>query len=142
MSKDIACTTPDSSLVTVSRLMVDCDCGEIPVVNDQESKKVVGVVTDRDIVCRTIAKGKNPLELTARDCMTVPVIAGTVDMSVEDCVNLMEENKIRRLPILDQNGALCGIISQADLARKAGEAKSGELLQQVSTPTDTSSQIH
>lgn len=129
MSREVACTTPDSSLVTVARLMVDCNCGEIPVVEDYEVKKVIGVITDRDIVCRTIAQGKNPMNLKARDCMSSPVIAATTDMSLDDCINLMEDNRIRRLPILSAQGHLTGIVSQADLIRQV-EGKSGrELLE-------------
>ena len=74
MTASPACCTPDTPLPEVARMMVDNDCGEIPVVNNKESKIPVGVVTDRDIVCRTIAKDRNPLDLTAADCMSKPIV--------------------------------------------------------------------
>lgn len=66
MAKDLFSSTPDTSLAEIARLMVEHDCGEIPLV---ENSKVVGVITDRDIVCRTLGVGKNPLDLTAQNCM-------------------------------------------------------------------------
>lgn len=141
MTKDVACLLPGSTLVEVAKKMVECNCGEIPIVESHESKRVVGVVTDRDIVCRTIAVGKNPLEGFAKDCMTSTVVMGELDMSLENGLDLMEENKIRRLPIVDAQGKLCGIISQADLVSKVTKSKAGEIIQSFSKPTDSPSAI-
>jgi CBS domain-containing protein len=141
MTKDVACLLPDSSLIDVAKKMVECNCGEIPIVESFENKRVVGVVTDRDIVCRTIAVEKNPLECFAKDCMTGTVVMGELDMSLENGLDLMEENKIRRLPIVDSQGRLCGIISQADLVNRVRKSKAGEMIQNVSKPTDSPSAI-
>src|SRR5688500_15966494 len=72
MSKNVACCSPETSLPEVARMMVDNDCGEIPVVT--VSRVPIGVVTDRDITCRTVAEGKNPLLMEAGDCMTTPCV--------------------------------------------------------------------
>jgi len=135
MSKDPACCTREMSLQDVAILMVENDCGEIPVVDNMQSKRPVGVVTDRDITCRTVALGKNPLELHARDCMSSPAVTVTPETSVDDCCRLMEENQLRRVPVVDQSGCCCGIISQADIAANASKGDAGEMVKEVSRKT-------
>jgi CBS domain-containing protein len=132
MTKDPACCTPDTSLQDVAKMMVDSDCGCIPVVDSEDSKMPVGMITDRDITCRVVAKGQNPLDLTAQDAMTTTVVSVTPDTSVEDCCNLMEESQIRRVAVVDENGACCGIVAQADVANNASESKTAEVVQEVS----------
>jgi CBS domain-containing protein len=117
MTKNPTCCGPDTPLRDVARLMVDCDCGEIPVL-DSRSGRPIGVITDRDIVCRTIAEGRNPLELAARDCMTSRVVTVTSDKSIDECCELMERHQIRRILVVDAAGPCCGIVSQADIARR------------------------
>lgn len=141
ISQDVIFTTPEASLINVAKLMLDGDCGEIPLVRDAQSKNVIGVITDRDIVCRTLAVGKNPMDLKASDCMTTPCITGTIDMTVQECVNLMKENMIRRLPLVDNSGALCGMISQADIARLENDSEAGDFVQKVSRPTGGASEV-
>ena len=110
--------------------MVEADCGEIPVTD--ASNRLIGVITDRDIVCRVVAKGKNPSAVTASECMTETVVVGNEDTSLEDVVAVMEENQIRRVPVVDASGCCCGIISQADVALSASEKDTGELVREVS----------
>lgn len=132
MTKDPQCSSPDTSLEEVARLMCEYDCGEIPIVD--EDKKPVGVITDRDITCRTVAGGKNPLELTAGDCMTKSCVTISRDASLEECCAVMEEHQIRRVPVVDEEGCCCGIVAQADLALKAPKEKVVEVLEEVSKP--------
>lgn len=94
-------------------LMVEHDCGAIPVVEDERNRKPVGIVTDRDITCRTVAEGKNPLEMTVGDCMTGSCATVSQKDDVEDCCRIMEENQVRRVPVVDDGG----IVAQADIAR-------------------------
>ena len=136
MTPDPTCCTPETPLIDVATLMVDNDCGEIPVV---ENRIPVGAVTDRDIVCRIVAKGLNPREKSAADCMSTPVVTVTTDTTVEDCCRLMEEKMIRRVPVVDENGACCGIVALADLARKDQNGFAGEVIKGVSEPTGASS---
>jgi CBS domain-containing protein len=135
MSKDPACCTRETSLQDVAILMVEHDCGEIPVVDSMQSKRPVGVVTDRDITCRTVALGKNPLELRARDCMSSPAVTVTPETKLEDCLTLMEENQLRRIPVVDETGCCCGIVSQADIAVHASKGDTGEVVKEVSRKT-------
>src|SRR5438876_726323 len=75
----------ETTLQEVAQMMIDHDCGEIPVVENQKTKLPIGVITDRDIVCRTVARGLNPLDLAVGDCMSKPCVTVTPDMSIEEC---------------------------------------------------------
>lgn len=132
MTKSPECCTAETGLHEVAKMMVDCDCGAIPVVDSHDSKMPVGMITDRDITCRVVAQGKNPLDLTAGDAMTSTVVSVTPTTSLEECLNLMEESQIRRVAVVDDSGAMCGIVSQADVARNADGAKTAEVVQEVS----------
>lgn len=139
MSPEPACCTTDTSLAEVARLMVGNDCGEIPVVEDNTTKIPIGVVTDRDIVCRVIANDQNPLETTAGACMSKPVVTVTPDMSLEECCRLMEEKLVRRLPVVDDSGACVGIVSVADIALHTGKNVAGHIVRELSEPTMSAS---
>lgn len=132
MTRDPATCGAESSLQEVAQMMVDNDCGCIPVVENNDTKTPVGVVTDRDICCRVVAKGKNPLDLTAGDVMTSDIATVKPDTSVEDCCNLMEERQIRRILVVDDSGACCGIVAQADIANNTGREMTAEVVQEVS----------
>lgn len=141
MTVDPACCTPESSLEEAATLMIDFDCGEIPVVNDFESMLPVGVITDRDITCRTVAKGLNPLEMTVGDCMSSPLVSVMPDNPLDECYRVMEENQIRRVPVVDAGGKCIGIVSLADIAQKASKADSAEVLQEVSERSLSASSV-
>ncbi len=132
MTTDPACCTPETSLEEVGKMMIDHDCGEIPVVESRESKLPIGVITDRDIVCRTVARGLNPLDLTVAECLSTPCVTVTSDMSVEECSKIMEENKIRRVPVVDAAGSCCGIVALADIALYARRNVAAEVVKEVS----------
>jgi CBS domain-containing protein len=106
------------------------DCGEIPVIDSAE--RPVGVVTDRDIVCRVVAEGKNPSAYTAEGCMSQPVVTVPLDAPVADVLSTMEKHRIRRVPVVDEGGACAGIIAQADLAWNERLSDVGELVREVS----------
>jgi len=130
MTPSPQCCTGETLLNEVANLMVEADCGEIPVTD--ASKRVIGVVTDRDIVIRVVAKGQNPSAVTAAECMSEPVVVVKEDATLEDVMSVMEENQIRRVPVVDASGCLCGIISQADVAHAADETETGEMVREVS----------
>jgi len=139
MTSDPACCLADTPLPEVARMMIDNDCGEIPVVENQSSKLPIGVVTDRDIVCRTVANGLNPVELTAADCMSKSIVTVTPEMSLEECCRIMEEKLIRRVPVVNERGSCCGIVSLADVALQTRERVAGEVVMEVSEPTKSAS---
>ena len=134
MTPEPASCTPDTPIPDVARLMVQCDCGQIPVVEHDDRKKVVGVVTDRDIVCRTIAENRSPLELLAESVMSSPAVTVADTSDADDVMRVMEKHQIRRVPVVNQNGELCGIVSQADIARHRSSREAGELVRDVSAP--------
>jgi CBS domain-containing protein len=132
MSKNVAFCSPDTSLTQVAQMMVENDCGEIPVVNTSQAP--IGVVTDRDIICRTVAKGENPLLMQAGDAMTSPCVTVTPESTLERCCQILEQNQIRRVLVVDEDGALCGLVAQADIARHAPQAKTANVVKRVSQP--------
>lgn len=135
MTENPACCTPDTNLQEVARLMVENDCGCVPVVENLEYKKPMGVITDRDICCRTVAEGKNPLEMTAGDCMTATVVTVTPETSVDDCCRTMEQSQVRRVPVVDAEGCCCGMVAQADIAQKTSKQQTAEVVKEVSQAT-------
>lgn len=137
MTKKPACCTPEMSLQEVAALMVEYDCGEIPVIDSISENRIAGVITDRDICCRTVAKGLNPLKMNTADVMTFPAVTVTADMTIEKCCEVMEINKIRRVPVVDDFNKVCGIVSLADLIRKK-ESLTMEVVKEVSKPRFTS----
>lgn len=132
MTLDPVCCLPTTSLKSVAQLMVQYDCGEIPVVFSMERTKVIGVITDRDIVVRTLALGINPLESVAEDVMTTPAKVVKMNLSIEDCCELMEEEQVRRLPVVDDQENICGIISLADIATKIDSERLSSTLKSLS----------
>jgi CBS domain-containing protein len=134
MTVDPACCSPDTTLDQIARMMIENDCGEIPIVD--RSDRLVGVITDRDIVCRVVAEGKNPTAYTAATCMTTPVQTISPEASLDDVIALMEKRQIRRIPVVDGDGCCAGIISQADLAPIAPARQAAELLCEISREAD------
>jgi len=137
MTREPACCTPETKLQDVARMMVDQDCGGIPVVESKSSRKPIGVVTDRDITTRAVATGKNPAELAARDCMSTSVVTVTPETEVESCCQLLEKHQVRRVPVVDQRGQLCGMVSQADIAKHASGRDTAEVVRSISQPAGT-----
>ncbi len=133
MTPSPACCLPETSLREVAEQMVRYDCGAIPVI-DAGGNHPIGIITDRDITVRSIAEGKNPLQLKARDCMTSPVDTVYADASIEECCNRMESAQIRRMLVIDHEGKCIGVVSQADIAMFAPDEETVDLVKDVSTP--------
>jgi CBS domain-containing protein len=130
MTPDPACCTAHTTLDEVAKLMIQNDCGEIPVIDSSE--RPIGVVTDRDIVCRVVAEGKNPIAHTAESCMSQPVVTVRADALLDEVVSTMEKHQIRRVPVVDGDGCCAGIIAQADVARTSREREVAHLVREVS----------
>ncbi len=134
MTEHPATCTVDTPLGAVAKLMVQHNCGEIPVLDG--ARDLVGVVTDRDIVCRLVASGKNPLECTAEMAMTSPAISVRTDTPLDEVLAVMERHLIRRVPVLDDNDRCVGILGQADLAWAVSGKDVVKLVRDVSRDTD------
>lgn len=133
MTRDPACCTPKSTLQDVAQQMAECDCGEIPVLDERQ--RPVGVVTDRDICIRAVAKGKDMKKATAAEIMSVPVYTVQPQDELEQCLRQMEDRQVRRVPVVDAHGACCGIVAQADIARALGNARAGKVVRDISQGT-------
>jgi len=130
MTPDPACCGPHTTLDEVARMMLQNDCGEIPIVDADNC--VIGVITDRDIVCRAVARGKNPTGYTVESCMSSPAVTVDEEDSLEDIVSTMERHQIRRVPVVSDGGVCAGIVAQADVARVAPKREVAELMREVS----------
>ena len=138
MTKDPRTVSPESSVSDAARVMKEEDVGIVPVVERaggaETRGRLVGVVTDRDIAVRHVAEGRSGDSLV-RDIMSGGVRTCGPDDSVNSVMELMGREQIRRVPIVDERGSLVGVVSQADLARKAGnDGKVGATVEQVSQP--------
>jgi CBS domain-containing protein len=120
-------------------MMVECDCGEIPVVDRR--RRPVGVVTDRDIVCRAVAKGENPNELKAGDVMTSPAVTVTPDHSLSACCDVLRQNQIRRVPVVDADGQCVGIVALADIAEFGSKNDTAWVVRRISEPSGAASAL-
>ena len=133
MTANPACCGRDTPLREVAMMMSDNDCGMIPVVDEQG--KPLGVLTDRDIAIRAVAGGKDTTRATAGDYMTSPVRSIPVDTSLADCCAAMEAGQVRRMPVVDMDGRLCGVVAQADIALNGDSSKTAEVVREVSKPS-------
>src|SRR5262245_59797737 len=115
MTRDPACCTPEDSAQKAAELMSQHDCGAIPVVDDEQSRHLCGMITDRDIAVRGVARGRGA-ETKVGDLMTNDVESCAADADVREVERVMTRRQVRRVPIIDADGELVGIISQADLA--------------------------
>lgn len=132
MTKDVQCMESSATVREIASKMKELDTGAIPIC---QNDRLVGMVTDRDIVLKTLADGADPGSAKASDIMTGPIVYCLEDQDVEDAARIMEEMQIRRLPVLSDEKRLVGILSLGDVAtRGTSEALSGEVLKKVSEP--------
>ncbi|HUJ14236.1 MAG TPA: CBS domain-containing protein, partial [Thermoanaerobaculia bacterium] len=129
MTTKPVCCDPADTLDTVAKLMLEHDCGEIPVC---DGAKILGVITDRDITLRVVAAGRTPSAVTVRDVMTNNVVTIRDTDKVDRALELMEEKLVRRLPVVNDDDKLVGIVSEADLVAKMPAMRVARLVRSVS----------
>ena len=132
MTADVSFVGPDTPILEIARKMRDGDIGSAPVVEDE---RLVGMVTDRDIVVRVIAEGGDVRTKTARDAMSPGVLYCFADQTVESVLESMGDQQIRRLPVIDRDKRLVGVVSLGDLALSGRRKAAGEALQEISQPS-------
>ena len=133
MTKNPSCVTPESRVQDAARLMKDENVGIIPVVESRGSKKLVGVITDRDIAIRVVADGAASSSSTVREVMTSNVRTSAPGDNIKDVMELMGREQVRRVPIVDR-GELVGIIAQADIVREADDKRAERTVEKISEP--------
>jgi CBS domain-containing protein len=139
MTENPRAVTGDASISEVAGMMRDLDVGIVPVVDNDQNRRLRGVITDRDIAIRAVAEGRDGSS-TVSECMTERVRAVNKNDSVQDVMRVMRQEQVRRVPVTDREGRLVGIIAQADLAVDYGsadperESEVSEVLERVSEP--------
>jgi len=134
MTRDVEVVRPDASVQDAAAKMKRLDVGPLPVC---DGKRVLGMVTDRDITIRAVAEGRDPKATTVQEVMTDEVIYCYEDQDAEDAARLMAEKQVRRLLVLDRDKNLVGIVSLGDLAvDTADPIRAGETLERVSQPAE------
>jgi len=128
MTRDVQTIRPDQSAQDAARFMLKAEAGSIPVT---DGDRLIGMITDRDIAVRGVAKGYGP-DTPVRELMSDDVICARADDSVEDVASRMSEAQVRRLPVVDQDERLCGIVSLGDLSRESDTGTAAQALEGVS----------
>ena len=137
MTKDPSCCVPSDTAQKAAMIMRAEDAGVVPVIENEQSQKIVGVVTDRDLCMNVVAEGRDPRTVRTEECMTTAVVTCSPNDSIEKATELMRENQIRRIPVVNEQGELQGIVSLADVVGR-GEIKTTQThdtLKQVSAPS-------
>jgi CBS domain-containing protein len=129
MHRGVVWISPDTPVMEVAQKMQQEDIGAMPV---GENDRLIGMVTDRDIVCRGVAKGQDLSKMTARDVMTEGISWCKDDSDIEEALELMEKKQIRRLPVLDANKRMVGILSLGDISHAATRELTCEMVKAVS----------
>ena len=133
MTDSPRCVTPDTSVSDAAVLMESEDIGSLPIL---DGERLAGMVTDRDIVIRAIAKGKDPRGMPVREVASGEVVTVHADDDLSDALQLMASQQVRRLPVVDENDRLVGVLAQADVAAAAKEKSVGEMVEEISkSPT-------
>lgn len=125
------CVAPETPLSEAAQLMESEDVGSLPVLDGEQ---LAGMVTDRDIVIRAVAKGKDPRGMPVREVSTRDVVAVGSEEDLSEALRLMASHQVRRLPVVDDGNRLVGVLSQADVAMEAKEKAVGEMVEEISKP--------
>src|SRR5215475_2529757 len=135
MSVKTACCTADDNVQTVAKMMCELNVGSIPVVTDQQSRALLGVITDRDLCCRVLAHGLDSKSTRIQEFVTYNPATCRDGENVEQCERLMQEHQVRRIPIVDRDNRVIGIVAQADLALKDKPERVHKTLAEISKTT-------
>jgi len=134
MTKDPSCCLAGDSVSTAARIMKQQDVGPVLVVNDHSTMKLLGIVTDRDIALEVVAAGRDPYSTRVDSVMSSDPVTCQEEDEIEEAMKRMAEHQVRRIPVVDEDGCLCGIIAQADLALMGNDEQVGELVEDISQP--------
>lgn len=134
MTKQPLCCSPAATVQDVARMMRENDVGAIPVISDLVSKKLVGIITDRDLCISAMADGKDPRNTTIADYFTKTVVTCAPEDTLEACEQKMKQHRIRRIPVVDKENSCIGIVVQADLARVDRPESFQALMAEISRP--------
>lgn len=120
---------PSTMVADAASLMKSEDVGSLPIVDDDQ---LVGMVTDRDIVIRVVAEGKDPQSTTVGEIASRDLVTVDPEQDLDDALRLMAQHQVRRLPVAEEDGRLVGILAQADIAREGKDVQTGQVVQEIS----------
>ena len=133
MTKNPECCLPTDSVMAAAQLMKSEDIGPIPIVEDKEEKKLAGIVTDRDLAIKVVAEARDPKTTPIEEVMSEGLVTCRENDDVQSVLEFMEDNQLRRIPVVDKNEHLVGIIAQADVATRLGSTRAtGKVVKEVS----------
>ena len=137
MTKDPTCCVTSDTGERAAKIMRDEDTGVVPIIENEQSRKVIGIVTDRDLCMNVVAEGRDPRATQVHEAMTTTVVSCSPQDSVDKATELMRENQIRRIPVVDEQQRLVGIVAMADIVGRANvrTTETHETLKTVSAPT-------
>ena len=133
MTKDPVVCMPSDPVADVARVMKEEDIGPIPIVEDPETRRLVGMVTDRDLVLRMVAEGRDSNTTKAEEVMSLKLVTCHADDDVQEALDAMSENQLRRIPVVDDENCIVGIIAQADVATRVNQPdKTAAMVKKIS----------
>jgi CBS domain-containing protein len=135
MSPNPVCCVPTDTAERVAKAMLEHNVGSIPVVVDQQSRKLVGMITDRDLCCSVVAGGLDPKRTTIEKFVSASPVVCRDGENLDSCERAMQEHKVRRIPVVDGQGTCIGIVAQADLALKDKPEKVSKTVTEISRPS-------
>lgn len=133
MTKDPVCCLPNDSALKAAELMKSGNIGSIPVIENEEGKKLIGIVTDRDLTLKIVAQGLDSKTRKIESLMSRNIVTCHPDDDLQKALDIMAEHQLRRLPVVDENGRIRGIIAQADIATRSDQPnETAELVKEIS----------
>ena len=129
MTSNPSTVEPDKTVVDAARIMKQEDAGVVPVT---ENGRLTGMVTDRDIAIRVVAEGKDPQSTTVREVASKDLVTIDPQQDLDEALRLMAKHQVRRLPVVEEDGRLVGVVAQADVARQADDTQTGQVVQEIS----------
>jgi CBS domain-containing protein len=129
MTSKVCSIDADKPIAYAAKMMRDEDVGLAPIV---EGDRLVGTLTDRDIAVRVVAEGRDPQSTTVRDVASTDLVTVDPQQDLDEALRLMAQHQVRRLPVVEEDGRLVGVLAQADIARQAGDRKTGEVVERIS----------
>jgi len=133
MSKNPVCCLPNDTVKKVAQLMKSKDIGSVPIIDSEGTKKLVGIVTDRDLALEVVAEGRDPKTTKVEEVMTHSVVTSRAEDDLQYALDAMAKYQLRRIPVVDKNNKLVGIIAQADVATRVNQPeKTAEMVKEIS----------
>ena len=135
MTREPVCCLPNDNVIKAAQIMKRADIGLIPIIDTEETKMIVGILSDRDMTMNVIAESRDPQTTTVEEVMTRKVVSCQVSDDIQKAMDLMMEYQLRRIPVVDKSNKIVGIISQADVATRLNQpGTTAEVVKEISQP--------